>query len=142
MSQNDIVLRPHLRVRVRELFAQPLETAEVLQQEVNHHAKVVEIVAKKKRPCILPLSQALTRGLTELLQGVTENTSKQHRHLIQAACRYFVDNQEDDEHDLGSDTGLDDDAEVFVAVATSLGRQDLVEKVKPHIVGQLSGEGH
>ncbi|MBT9585036.1 hypothetical protein IV102_16960 [bacterium] len=120
-----------LEARVRTLAAAPLLERDFLLHEVSRHTRVIEIMAKK-RPLPLPLAKALSWGLSELLQGQTEHTPEEHRRLIQAAVQYYVEN-DDDDHDLESPTGLDDDAEVFVAVAAALDRQDLVDEVAEHL---------
>lgn len=125
----NIKLRPHVQARLKELFPLPLEPVEKLAHDVQHHGRVLEIVSKKKRPAQLPLAQALTDSLMQLLNSLTPGTSAQHRQLIHAAARYFAENQPYDDHDLSSDTGLDDDVEVFTAVASHVGRQDLVALV-------------
>lgn len=122
-------LTPQVKLRVKQLLELPLEDPAVLLHEINSHARVVEIVAKRKRPQQLPLSRALAKGLIQLLEGVNESSPTQHRKVVQAACRYFCQNQPGDDHDLASDSGLDDDAAVFQLVAGKLGRNDLVEEI-------------
>ena len=130
MHRTGIVLRPEIRAHVKVLFDAPLESPEVLLHDVENHARTVEIVSKRKRPRQLPLSRALTKGLKDFLASLNENSTPAQRHLVQAACKYFVENQEGGDHDLASDTGLDDDAEVFIAVARWLKREDLAEEVE------------
>ena len=120
-----------LEARVRTLAAAPLMDRDFLLHEVARHTRVIEILAKK-RPLPLPLAKALSHGLCELLRGQKEDTSEEHRRLIQAAVQYYVEN-DDDDHDLESPTGLDDDAEVFVAIAAALDRHDLVDEVSEHL---------
>lgn len=125
----NIKLRPHVQTRLKELFPLPLQPVEKLLHDVQHHGRVLEIVCKKKRPAQLPLAKALTDSIAELLNSLTPSTNAQNRQLIHAAARYFAENQPYDDHDLSSDTGLDDDVEVFSAVAGHVGRQDLLATV-------------
>lgn len=119
-------MRPHVRERLRAHFDRPLEPLEILRKEVANHGRVLEIVYKKKRPHRLDLARCLTAGLEALLDG-WDGLSAQHRKLLQSACLYFGENQPEEDHDLAAETGLDDDVEVFTAVARSLGRADLAE---------------
>ena len=119
-------MRPHVRERLRAHFDQPLGPVEMLRKEVANHGRVLEIVYKKKRPHRLELAKCLTAGLEQLLE-CWDQLSAQHQKLLQSACLYFGENQPDEDHDLAAETGLDDDVEVFSAVARSLGRGDLAE---------------
>lgn len=119
-----------LQSRVQELAAQPAQDLEFLVREVERHTRVIEIVARS-RPLPVPLARSLSAGLTELLKGLDETNDSQDRKLIQAATRYYVD-KDDDDHDLVSASGLDDDAEVFIAIARAVLRPDLADSVAAH----------
>ena len=73
------------------------------------------------------VGQGLTRLCEELLT-LAEDADEPARRLVQAAVRYFVDEQ-DVEPDRDTMWGLDDDAAVCKAVARHLGREDLVVTV-------------
>ena len=69
--------------------------------------------------------QALVRSLIELLKGLKRGGPDFDHRAVQAACRYFVV-EEDGDDDMESEDGFDDDVEVMNAVATALDREDLV----------------
>lgn len=73
------------------------------------------------------VGQELVR-LCEALLSTAEDADEPTRRLVQAAVRYFVDEQ-DVEPDRETMWGLDDDAAVCNAVARHLGRDELVVTV-------------
>ncbi len=76
------------------------------------------------------LADAITRCCEGLLDMLDEDESEATRRLVQAAVRYFVI-EEDVEPDRESLWGLDDDAVVCGAVASHLGREDLMDGLEP-----------
>jgi hypothetical protein len=66
-----------------------------------------------------PLARKLYGAASTALQRPTENVE-----LLHAAVQY-VANTEDEEHDLLSPLGMEDDAEVWNAVCSELGWEDL-----------------
>jgi len=127
MNATNLLLPAALKARVEALMDLPLESTEDLAAEVTRHARVMEIVSKK-RPVALPMALALSHGLRLLLDEVKPDQDDENRKLIQAACRYFIES-EDGDHDLASESGLDDDAEVFVAVTRAVHRLELSDPV-------------
>jgi hypothetical protein len=72
------------------------------------------------------LLEAITHCCEGLLDMIDADTDEATRRLVQAAVRYFVD-EEDVEPDRDTLWGLDDDAVVCGAVAYHLGRDDLAD---------------
>lgn len=71
------------------------------------------------------LAATLSARLLELIERVAQSYDEEdHRHA-QAALRYFMESVDGD-HDMDSPAGFDDDREVFNAVASRLGHDDLV----------------
>jgi uncharacterized membrane protein YkvA (DUF1232 family) len=71
------------------------------------------------------LAEELAKRSVKLLERSAPDPSEANRQLIQAAVRYFVEN-DDAEDDLNSVVGFNDDAQVMNAVATYLGYPDLL----------------
>lgn len=111
-----ISLPPDLRPRWERLLQQPLTPLEVLRGDLEDYlARVQGTVAD---PAVVA---GLATGFRALLSGTWD---EQQRRLVQAAVTWLL-LEDDAEPDLESVAGLDDDAEVFNAVARELGRQDL-----------------
>lgn len=111
-----ISLPPDLRPRWERLLQQPLSPVEVLRGDLEDYLARVDGMAD---PAVLA---GLAAGCRDLLSG---SWTHEQRQLVQVAVTWFL-LEEDEEPDLESVAGLDDDAEVFNAVARELGRQDLV----------------
>ncbi len=74
----------------------------------------------------MELARKLVRQCQALVAGIHEDTSGEHRRLIQAAVRYLI-LDEDSEGDTASPIGFDDDALVIELVAKAVGREDILE---------------
>lgn len=72
------------------------------------------------------LCEAITRCCEGLLDMLEQGADEATHRLVQAAVRYFVI-EEDIEPDRETLWGLDDDAVVCGAVASHLGRDDLLD---------------
>ncbi|MCA9656417.1 MAG: hypothetical protein H6712_30925 [Myxococcales bacterium] len=104
-----------------------LASLPTLRDELAAYAERIAARTPANEMLDASVSQALTRSceaLLELAEGADEPT----RRLVQAAVRYFVD-EDDVEPDRDTMWGLDDDAAVCNAVARHLGREDLVVEV-------------
>lgn len=112
-----ISLPADLRHRWERLLQQPLSPVEVLRGDLEDYLARVE--GTQADPKVL---QGLIAGCRALLDTEWDEES---RRLVQGAVTYFL-LEDDEEPDLDSVAGLDDDAEVFNAVARALGREDLV----------------
>lgn len=112
-----ISLPPDLRSRWERLLQQPLAPVEVLRGDLEDYLARVE--GTQADPKVL---EGLVVGCRALLAGEWD---EERRRLVQAAVTYFL-MEDDEEPDLDSVAGLDDDAEVFNAVARAVGRADLV----------------
>ena len=110
-----------LQERVGALLQEPAESSQILREELDEYLTT----ARKSLP-----SGSRQRGLAEsvatrMLELLNSQVSPDGLRLAQAALKYLV--QEDDlQPDFDSSQGLDDDAQVFNAVAVRLGRADLV----------------
>ncbi|MCA9569984.1 MAG: hypothetical protein KC656_19200 [Myxococcales bacterium] len=112
-----------LRTEVHELFHQfmtdDLESPEALRAGVAAHAAQGRALGARSGSVDLWLIGHLERSCARLLDA-WPGLSDDDRHLVQAAVRYFVW-QEDEEDDFSSVVGLDDDLEVVEHVAGRLG---------------------
>lgn len=108
------------------LHDEPLAPVAELRAELRAYAERIGTAAAANELLDNPLAEAITRcceGLLELAEG---DANEATRRLVQAAVRYFVI-EEDIEPDRESLWGLDDDAVVCGAVASFLGRDDLMD---------------
>lgn len=123
MSVDKLNLRPPLKKLVAVFLEEPPADVDALLKEVHEHAEAAK-AASRFSPVHIPIARTLGDGLETLLKSISDQTPDEHRRLIQAAGRYFVDS-EDESPDMESPFGFHDDAEVFNAVAIAVGRQDL-----------------
>ena len=112
------------------LVAEDLRPVHELFKEVREYQQAL---AKRSQWHDDDVDPALARGLAEaslrLLGTLSDDTPETTRHLIQAAVRYFVI-EDDADSDLDSILGLDDDAEVVNAVLRHLGRESWLVQVQ------------
>lgn len=101
------------------------ETAASLRLTIEKYLEHLEDAFVGDAVFNLELARAIGQGCLTLLDGDFDERPREQRQAIQAAIIYFLD-AEDDDSDLHSVLGFDDDAEVFNHVATELGRYDLV----------------
>jgi hypothetical protein len=122
MSENFFSnLAPETIALVDKLLAEPLRTSADLREEVNAYQARIEDAGENADVELGLCIATSCNGLLDLLdQDVPES---QHR-FIQLACRYFVE-EEDEDGDLESMLGFDDDAEVLNLVADQLGHPEL-----------------
>jgi hypothetical protein len=74
------------------------------------------------------LADCISRSCMTLLNEEWDRAEGVGKRLIQAACHYFVEN-DDEDRDLESVYGFDDDAEVVNAILELLNRQDLTIQI-------------
>lgn len=94
---------------------------ELLREEVQRYAADVRKLGAARAFLDTELSDRLAAACAALLD--LADTPESLR-VAQAVCRYYVF-AEDDDGDLNGVMGFDDDAEVYDAAVTALGRPDL-----------------
>lgn len=104
----------------------PLVSPTELRTELRAYAARIGSAAAANEMLDVTLADAITRCCEGLLDMLEQDTDEATRRLVQAAVRYFVI-EEDVEPDRDTLWGLDDDAVVCGAVASHLGREDLLE---------------
>ncbi len=106
----------------------PLVSAEVLREELAAYARHIAERTSADDVIDASVGEALARSCQALIDLTETDDRLGTRRLVQAAVRYFID-EDDVEPDRDSLFGLDDDAAVCNAVARHLGREDLVVEV-------------
>jgi len=106
-------------------MAGELVPAAWLRLEVARHLDETRTAAERREFVDVALAERVAAGLTVLLTDIDDETPESRRRVVYAAARYFVQ-MADGEHDLDSEIGFHDDAEVLNAVARFVGRTDLV----------------
>ncbi|MEZ4321744.1 MAG: hypothetical protein R3F61_29990 [Myxococcota bacterium] len=112
-----------LRPFLDELRDRPLDPPDALRAQVEGHVKAAREAAAAGGPVDLKLAERLGKACLALLADFDRPIAEQR--LIQAACHYFVDS-DDEEGDFASMVGLEDDAHVMNYVLAQVGRDDLV----------------
>lgn len=135
MSQHDALHQPHPPALpgippeadglFRQLMAEPPVPVIELVIQVSAHMDEIRRQAVGDETVDFALAEELAKRSVKLLERSAPDPSEANRQLIQAAVRYFVEN-DDAEDDLNSVVGFNDDAQVMNAVATYLGYPDLL----------------
>lgn len=108
-----------------ELLQEPLIDLDVLQRRLSRHMETVRDLAAQAELVDEELAETLAARCQELLERVAGEYDEDDHRYVMACVNYFV-MRHDDEDDLDSPAGFDDDLEVFNAVAAHLGHDDLV----------------
>jgi len=116
------LLKQFLEGSFREVFE--------LRKEIRAYIAKLEVVAEKTAFLDLVLARRVAAQCESLLDGLGPDSSTEHRQLIQAAIRYFIEN-EDEENDIESPIGFDDDLEVVELIAREIGREDILDIEAP-----------
>ena len=112
-----------------QLVTADLRPVHELFKEVRDYQQQIQQRSQWRDADVDPtLANALSEASLRLLSSLNEDSPDSTRHLIQAAVRYFVI-EEDADSDLDSILGLDDDAEVLNAVIRKLGHNDWIVDV-------------
>lgn len=101
-------------------------TADELAQSVagiQGYLDMVREAALQRDFVDVPMAEKIVAVLRALIEEAEEYTARE-RSLLAGAVSYFVD-VNDQNSDLNSPTGLEDDAEILNAVSRYLGRHDL-----------------
>ncbi len=117
-----------VRPLVGKLMREHLVPPDELRRELKSHEQQVDRAAAGRGDLDVHLAECIGRSCVVLLDALRPDTPEESRRLVQLACRYLVET-EDEKGDLGSVFGFDDDAEVLNAVVMKLGRPDLVVSV-------------
>jgi uncharacterized metal-binding protein YceD (DUF177 family) len=110
----------------RGYLDEPVVSTDLLAEQTRLYFKQLEAMAEDGEVVDLELITDLVIRCERLLDEVDDDMDEEHRRLVQAAVRYFV-NDEDADADLESLIGFDDDGAVIEAVAVAIGRSYVLE---------------
>lgn len=117
-----------LRGAAGKYYELQLSSKDALVSSVNAYADVIADAARRRGDLDINLADCIARCCLVLLAEHWDAASEHQRRLIQCACYYFVDD-EDEDGDLQSVYGFDDDAELVNIIVEQLGRPDLAIQV-------------
>ena len=117
-----------LRQSVSDFYILPLAPKRELISLINGYADEIARVAKRRGDLDVNLADCIARCCLTLLNEQWDDEGDHRKRLIQAACYYFVEN-DDDDVDLQSVYGFDDDAELLNAILEHLDRPDLAIQI-------------
>ncbi len=108
-----------------QLLVEDLLPVSALQAAVESYRRVIHKTAQQNGKANTAVGDAIAHALQTMLARVNAKTSDDNLHVLQAAVRYFVIQNDGHGHDLESRDGLHDDARVVNAVVRYFGRDDL-----------------
>jgi hypothetical protein len=131
-----ILLRMPIRIKglpepavalFERLSAAPLESVESMKKSVIAYVATFDPTSSRGRVVDPIEAMQISRACVRMLEQTGDEAPEEVRRLVQAACRYFV--LEDDAKNDGEAGGLEDDAAVVSAVARHLGFDYLAIRV-------------
>lgn len=108
-----------------KLLNQPLMGKEELTQLIDQYDYQIEQVALSHRDVDVNLAHAIATVCRRLLQDLWDDASEDLKKLIQLACVYYSEEEDDEDGDFDSVIGFDDDAQVLNIVLDQVGRTEL-----------------
>lgn len=112
-----------------QIWNQGDRDANVLIRQVEGYWAEIQVASATKLLLDHELAGKIRGSLIKALHGWDDFATEYHA-WIAAAAIYFIQS-DDDEHDIDSPVGFDDDVEVVNAVMKFVGRQDLVIQSHP-----------
>ena len=109
---------------IETLLAEPDVAVDVLRRQVREHTTRFAVAAARDPTLDPSLAQRIEDCCLELLQRAERDDSDALRRIVQAACEYYV-YEDDADGDFDSVEGLDDDIEVINAALFVLGLDEL-----------------
>ena len=121
-------LPDELRQALGRLYDMPLTSKSALEVRIIQYADDIERAATKRGDLDVHLADCISRSCMTLLNEEWDRSEDFGKRLIQAACHYFVES-DDEDGDLDSVYGFDDDAELVNEILELLNRQDLTIQI-------------
>ena len=118
----------HLRASIDSLLQRPVATRELMLAELDAYTQRIDDSVRRQPDLDVNLAEAILQACRTLLHEHWSNLSEDQRRLVQVACDYYVDS-DDEAGDLESVFGFDDDAEVLNLVVDALHRSELKVRV-------------
>lgn len=117
-------LPEHLRAPLASLRHLPSCSREDLLAELDRYSRLIDAEANRRGDLDVELADELLRAYKILLETQWGDLSTDQQHLVQLSCRYYLD-PGDEEGDLSSVFGFDDDALVLNQTLELISRPDL-----------------
>jgi hypothetical protein len=113
---------------LERLLERPAETRENLLAQLSEYTLEIDRAARARKDLDVHLAESILRSCTALLEEGWDDLDEGQQRLAQLACDYYLD-AEDEDADLESVFGFEDDAEVLNLVLEEIGRGDLKVRV-------------
>ena len=113
-----------LREPVSDIYNLPLTSKSQLVALVNNYAEEIAGIARRRGDLDVHLVDCIHRCCLTLLIEQWDSEGNHRKRLIQTACYYFVES-DDNDGDTQSVYGFDDDAELINVILEHLERPDL-----------------
>jgi len=117
-----------LRQPASNFYNMPLAPKRKLISLIDDYADEIVRVANRRGDLDINLADCIARCCLTLLNEQWDGEGDQRKRLIQAACYYYVEN-DDEDGDLQSVYGFDDDAELLNVILENLDRPDLAIQI-------------
>lgn len=117
-----------LRRPVSDFYNLPLASKRDLIALINDYADEIARVANRRGDLDINLADCVARCCLTLLNEQWDGEGDHRKRLIQLACYYYVEN-DDEDGDLQSVYGFDDDAELLNVILEHPDRADLVIQI-------------
>lgn len=117
-----------LRRPVSVFYNLPLVSKRDLIALINDYADEIARVANRRGDLDINLADCVARCCLTLLNEQWDGEGDHRKRLIQLACYYYVEN-DDEDGDLQSVYGFDDDAELLNVILEHPDRADLVIQI-------------
>ena len=117
-----------LRQPASDYYNMPLAPKRELIALINDYADEIARVANRRGDLDINLADCIARCCLTLLNEQWDGEGDHRKRLIQSACYYYVEN-DDEDGDLQSVCGFDDDAELLNVILEHLDRPDLVIQI-------------
>ena len=117
-----------LRQPFSDFYNMPLAPKRELIALINDYTDEIARVANRRGDLDINLADCIARCCLTLLNEQWDSEGDHRKRLIQAACYYFVES-DDEDVDLESVYGFDDDAELLNVILEDLDRPELAIQI-------------
>jgi hypothetical protein len=121
-------LPDEFREAAGRFYVLPLASKQALARMVDNYADDIGRAAARRGDLDINLADCIARCCTALLDEEWDSADDSGKRLIQTACHYFVES-DDEDGDLESVYGFDDDAELLNEILRLLNRTDLALQI-------------
>jgi hypothetical protein len=121
-------LPPQVRTSVDGLLLRPTSTREHMLAELDAYTVRIDDAARRRPDLDVNRAEGIMRACRTLLDEDWGGLPDDQRRMVQLACDYYID-PDDEDGDLESVFGFDDDAQVLNLVLDALQRSELKVRV-------------